>query len=407
MNQKLKIFYVYYDFLNIMPIHAHEVIIQLAKNGGSIYLFGSINSNAAITKKWQSLDICLIPVLSIPLRLLREISFLSKLFCKLSFFSIKIKPDLIYIRHGSPSLIGTIIGKLFKIPVCIEVNDILVKRNESKEINFIKRSWVILFEKLSFLMADMIFPVTDGIKVWICNNYKVDETAVRTLSNGVNVNRFQAGNIVASRRRYDIPINARVVGYLGSLFHWAGIEYLIDAAPKIISVCPETLFVVGGGGEPYHSILLKKVYDRGLSSYFKFFGFINWDDASDFISTFDISVIPAFFNNLESGISSQKVLAYLACGKPVVGSDIPGLGDMLEREGVGISFPMGDSAALAKGILTLLSDSDRRKHMGKEARKLVVNKCSWEIIVDRMERYFTEIITKCNRKSSWQQLRHP
>jgi len=380
-----------------MPIHTHEVISQLVKKGHYIYLFGSINSNSKIIKNWQFLNIDLIPVLSLPIRIIREISFLLSLFFKLLFYTIKIRPDLIYVRHGSPSVVGTFIGKLFKTPICLEVNDILIKRTESKNISILKKKWVMLFEKLSFPLAAKIFPVTDGINNWICNTYKVEENAVLTISNGVNIDRFRPDDVKSSRIRYKLPRNACIVGYLGSLFHWAGLEYLIDAAPMIISACPSALFVIGGGGEPYRSTLLKKVNDRNLSPYFKFFGLINWDEASYFINSFDISIIPAFFNNLESEISSQKALAYLACGKPVVGSDIPGLGDMLEREGVGLSFPMGNSKALAEATLSLLSDRDKLKYISKEARRFAVDNCAWEIKVELMETYFSEIIVNCNR----------
>ena len=82
----------------------------------------------------------------------------------------------------------------------------------------------------------------------------------------------------------------------------------------------------------------------------------------------DVCVAPAFFDDLQSGISSQKVFAYLACGKPVVASDIPGLGDMLEKKHIGVSFPMGDHKSLAEAIIDLLSKRERLKDMGERGR---------------------------------------
>jgi glycosyltransferase involved in cell wall biosynthesis len=225
----------------------------------------------------------------------------------------------------------------------------------------------------------------------------VKQNCIVTIPNGVNPVRFCSNDMQRCRRKYNLSKSSLIVGYLGSLYNWAGIEYLIEAGKNIISSFPNVLFVIGGGEEPYLSLLIKKVQSQRLDDYFKFFGSIKWDDASDFINTFDIAVAPVFFNNLDSGISSQKVFAYLSCGKPVIGSDIPGLGDMLEKEGVGISFPMGDSIALSRAIIRLFRDDDIISSMGKKARKLVLNSYSWEIIVNRLENHFLKLITNCNR----------
>jgi glycosyltransferase involved in cell wall biosynthesis len=393
IKQKKKvIFYIFYDLLNVMPIHTFEVVHQLAHNKWKIYLFGPINSDWKPYKKWQIFDIKLIFIKCIPFRIIREISYLFFLLLKLTIFSIKLKPEIIYIRHGSVSLIGTVIGKIFRLPVCLEINDINTKRTEYKRINFLKKIWIHLIENISFRISDKIITVTDSIREWIIKIYKIDKNHISTIPNGVNPHRFRPNNIKKCRQKFNFPSNAIIVGYLGSLYHWAGIEYLIEASERIILEIPNILFVIGGGEEPYLSQLKKKISKKNLGKYFKFLGSIEWDAASDFINTFDIGIAPAYFNNLESGISSQKVFAYLSCGKPVIGSDIPGLGDMLEKMDVGMSFTMGDSVALSTAIIKLSKDQRQIISMGKKARTFVLNNYSWEILVNRLEKEFQKII---------------
>lgn len=392
MKKQLKICYVYYDYSNVVPIHSHEVITQLAKKGNDVCVFCHIKSDSEVLKEWQRLDIRVVNVSSLPIRFVDEISFLIKLFFMMVLYISKLRSDMIYVRHGSSSLICVIVGKLLKVPVCLEVNDILTKRMVFKGIYFFKKLWIELYEWFSFTLADRIFPVTDGINKWICNKYRVRRECVITVPNGVNDHRFYPAETYKCREQYDLTDRTLIVGYLGSLFPWAGLECLIEAVPSIVSVYPSVLFIIGGGEEPHYSMLKKKVEDNNLSSHVVFFGRVEWEDAKTFINTTDLCIAPAFFDNLESGISSQKLLAYLACGKPVVGSDIPGLGDMLEKERIGVSFRMGDPVELSKTINSLLADSYRLKEMGKRARSFVVKNYTWNGIVDRLIDMFKELI---------------
>jgi hypothetical protein len=68
-----------------------------------------------------------------------------------------------------------------------------------------------------------------------------------------------------------------------------------------------------------------------------------------------------------------------------VGSDISGLGDMLESNGVGRSFHMGNHDDLSGALLALLTDQTRAAEMGRRGRAFVVECCSWPVIVDRLE----------------------
>jgi len=394
---KIRLFYLYQDFLNIMPIHTFEIITQLANNGHEVFLFGCIDKKAAFFHDLNTLRIKVIKVPYWPIRAIGEAFFLLLLFIKIIKNILNYRPDIIYIRHGSLSIIGAMIRRIFRIPICIEVNDILLKRTEFRNIPFLKSIWIYIYEKLSFSLADRIFPVTKNISNWIKNQYSVKRNCIVTIPNGVNIKRFYPMNLELCRNKFEIAQNKFVVGYLGSLFHWAGIEYLIDAAKLIVPAFPNALFVIGGGEQPYLAQLTKKVQKDNLDDYFKFFGTISWDEASDFINTFDIGVAPVFFKSLESGISSQKVFAYLSCGKPVIGSDIPGLGNLLKNEGIGISFPMGHSVSLSRAIIMLIQNRKEVENMSKRAKKFVVNKCSWEIVVNQIEKHFFQLLGNHNR----------
>jgi glycosyltransferase involved in cell wall biosynthesis len=233
--------------------------------------------------------------------------------------------------------------------------------------------------------------VTEQIGLWLAKTYHVSRDKIIVISNGVNIHRFKPKPQAEARKKYNIPVDAKVILSLGSLFPWAGIETLISAAPSIIEAYHDSLFLIGSGEEPYLSHIKNEVKKKGLQNRFLFYGFIPWNEAAWFISIADICAAPFIFKDIRSGCSSLRVYSYLACGKVVVGSNIPGLGDMLEKEKIGLSVPMGDSKALAKSVISLLDNSNSMALDGLRARTFTVENFSWESIVDRFEAIFINL----------------
>jgi glycosyltransferase involved in cell wall biosynthesis len=313
------------------------------------------------------------------------------LFPYLSIQTFFRRPDIFYTRHSAASLLVAFIARLFSRPCVVEINDIVVDKLQFSRTSRLKGLWIRLYHYCTYHLADLLLPVTEQIGSWIKDKYRLDPRRVVVVPNGVNPYRFSPKPIQEARWRYRLPLDSKVVLSLGSLFPWVGIETLIDAAPKVLDVYPNTLFVIGSGEEPYLSNIKKAVSRSKLMDAFLFFGFIPWDDASWFISTSDICVAPFIFKSTRSGISSLRVFSYLACGRAVIGSDIPGLGDMLEKEKIGSSFPMGDHNALARSLIELLGKPERARKMGERGRKFVLSSHSWEGIVTRLEATFQEL----------------
>ena len=81
----------------------------------------------------------------------------------------------------------------------------------------------------------------------------------------------------------------------------------------------------------------------------------------------------------------------------MVGSDIPGLGDMLENEKIGRSIAMGDSLSLAQAIISFLDNPNALMDAGKRARVFAVHNYSWESIVSRLEANIFTLVEFQNR----------
>jgi len=167
--------------------------------------------------------------------------------------------------------------------------------------------------------------------------------------------------------------------YFGRLSAEKGVENLIRAANMI-----KIPLVIAGSGPQQEE--LKKL-SQDLQSDTKFLGFIQGEKLREAIYNSRIVVLPSVcYEN-----APLMILETYASGKPVVGSDIGGITEMIPPE-VGKLFPSGDIDAMANKIISLWNDKSQIVQMSKCGRKLVEQKYSSKIHLQNIMRIYNEII---------------
>jgi len=92
------------------------------------------------------------------------------------------------------------------------------------------------------------------------------------------------------------------------------------------------------------------------------------------------------------GIGSPlKVLEYMACGKPAIGSDLPQVADLIENGKTGLLFPQGDARSLARSIMLLADDSGYRQRLGDQARAAANSAYSWSALAEQIGAILEEV----------------
>lgn len=79
-----------------------------------------------------------------------------------------------------------------------------------------------------------------------------------------------------------------------------------------------------------------------------------------------------------TGTSPLKLYEAMACGVPVIVSDLPGQADVVREAGCGVVVPPGQPAAVAAAVAALAADPAARRRMGANARAYALARCSWE-----------------------------
>jgi glycosyltransferase involved in cell wall biosynthesis len=210
------------------------------------------------------------------------------------------------------------------------------------------------------------------------------------LNNGVDVEHFSLlwdGQPI--RDRLGIPFGAKVVLFVGALdlaHHFKGLSVLLDAFK--VSARDDTHLIVVGDGEMLESYRSRSVA-LGLGGATSFVGRIPHSDLPAYYAASDVVVLPS--SPPES--FGMVIVEGMACGKPVIGSRIPGVRSLIDEGRDGFLIHPGDAEDLAARLTMLLELSpEERSLMGAAGRRKVVERFSWQSIGYCLERYYYQVL---------------
>lgn len=150
-----------------------------------------------------------------------------------------------------------------------------------------------------------------------------------------------------------------VVGTSGNARPEKGYQHLVEAAPAILERFPQAAFVLLGAGTQR---LAPRIAELGLEDRFRLPG--HRTDALDAMALFDLFVFPG----VDMDSCANVLLEAMSLGLPVVGSDMPGMDEVIaEGQGTGRLFRAADPAALAAAATAVVQDREAARAMGRRA----------------------------------------
>jgi len=358
------------------PIKVFELAGNLTKLGHTVFLFVP---KLGYPERQTSARVVSVPFFDLPV--LRFISFQILSFLSLMRFMIqKGRPDIIYVRIMW-SFLPMLFGKLFRIPVILEVND-SPHRAYANIQHSLKRKIVHLIDRISYRLSDYVLPVTSKIAEALHRIDGLSWGCMTVLPSGTNTNLFRPMDKFSCCKKLEFDPAKKYIGFIGTFFHYQGVDVLIDSAPLLIQKCPDACFLLVGDG-PMRTIWERRVHEMGLKKYFIFTGHVPYKDVPYYCGVMDVCVSPLL---KEAGERSPvKVFDYLACGKPVVMSDVAETGKIFEDSGAVFLVPVKDKVSLSQSVFQLLKENDLRAKMGKKGREFVESRYSRMKIAEMVE----------------------
>lgn len=345
--------------------HVRDVTVALARAGADVLLVVA-NAGTFHLPGGRVQDLR-------PRRLLPSLLFLWK-------WGRAFEPDVIYERRFSPKL-SALLGFLLRRPFWVEINGIPEDEAAMQGRPIPRGRLSVVKEKLRgvlFRLAAGIVTVTHGLRREMIGRHGFSPAKVFVVPNGVDASFFRPINRGEARRRLGLDADTHYLCLVGNLVSWQGVATLIASMVAVKrEVADVRLLVVGDGIE--RSRLERQAYRLNLRASVHFIGQVPREDVPWWISASDIGVMPATLRrNDRIGSSALKLREYLACGIPVVATNIEGGGPLLETHEVGLGF-QGDSVDdLARKLIHLLRDPELRSAMSARARPFAVEQLSWD-----------------------------
>jgi glycosyltransferase involved in cell wall biosynthesis len=176
-----------------------------------------------------------------------------------------------------------------------------------------------------------------------------------------------------------------VLGYVGRFVPIKDLPTLVDAFAIVIREIPSACLVLAGDG-PLRGEIESRVRELAIGSRVRFLGWT--ENLAELYAAFDMCVL----SSINEGTPVAAIEA-MATGKPVVGTAVGGVPDVVTHGRSGLLVPSGDPAALAAAIVTLVADSSTRQQFGAAARHDAEARYSLRRLADDIDRLYQERLT--------------
>jgi glycosyltransferase involved in cell wall biosynthesis len=232
--------------------------------------------------------------------------------------------------------------------------------------------------------VDRIIAVSEGIRT-LLERAGIPGERIRVVPSAVDLDRFRnPPSREECRRRLGTGAGEFLVGAVGHLAPHKGHRVLIDAARRLSAGSPTLRYLLVGRGE-LEAELQARIRSAGLEGVFRLAGF--QAEVAGILAAFDLLVFPSL-----SGEGSPAVVKEaMACGLPVVASDISGVREVIRDGEEGLLVPPGDPAALAEAIQSLVRDPTRGVRLGRRGRERC-REFAVEKMVEGSEAVYREVL---------------
>ncbi|MEM2661460.1 MAG: glycosyltransferase family 4 protein [Nitrososphaeria archaeon] len=215
-------------------------------------------------------------------------------------------------------------------------------------------------------LTDIIVTVSEYVRSYLINR-GINPEKVYVVPTGIDIDKFNP-DLVKSNLKKELGLSERnpLVGTVAVLRKKKGHHILLEAIPEVLKHIPETVFVFVGNG-PQRKNIEEKIKQYGLSKSVIMLG--HRDDIPQILKSIDLFVLPTLQEAL-----GTSFLEAMAMGKPVVGSDVDGVREIIDNGVNGYLVAPNNPYLLASKIIELLKKPNLAYQMGQLGRKKVKDK---------------------------------
>ncbi len=248
--------------------------------------------------------------------------------------------------------------------------------------------------------ADRVVAATQAELAQIQWLYQTPTDHVAVIPPGVDTGRFYPIEMDEAKEFVGIPVEKRMMLYVGRIESLKGIDTLLLAIASLLDDGPLTrdemcLAIIGGEADVSSEELSFEMTrlttlskELGLEGVVRFLGKRDQDTLPYYYSAAEVVVVPSHYESF-----GLVALEAMACGTPVVASETGGLAFLIKDGETGFHVPAGDVDALKARLTTILTDEVLRLRIGKQAAAYA-NNYDWSLICDQILELYASLLPK-------------
>jgi sugar transferase (PEP-CTERM/EpsH1 system associated) len=283
------------------------------------------------------------------------------------------RPDIVH-THGWGTLVeGLVASRLAGVPVVVhgEHGTLQLKR---------RQRWV---QRASWSCANQVLSVSTRLAEHMATEVGYAPGRIRTVRNGVDLSRFQAGRRREARLALGLPAEAVIVGTVGRLVPVKDQATLLEAVALLRGEGTQVAALLAGDG-PLSGRLRQQAEALGISADVHLLG--HRPDVELVLAALDVFVLPSLSEGL-----SNTILEAMATGLPVVATRVGGADELVIDGVTGILVPPGAPVQLAAALAGILRDPAQRDRMGHAARRRAESEFSLPVVIRTYQDLYEEL----------------
>ena len=307
--------------------------------------------------------------------------------------------DLIHSHYWMSGIAAEILKQEWKVPVLQMFHTLgLMKNRIAQSPSEMEGAYRIEGEQRVVKLADKIVAATPAEVKQLQELYAVPPDCIVTIPPGVDTARFYPIPEDEAKEAINIPCKSRLLLFVGRIEPLKGLPNLICALDLIrkgdnpVKNC-YCLVVIGGDPDASSDTMTEEMArvkslckELGVDDLVVFLGKKSQETLPYYYSAADVLVMPSYYESF-----GMVALEAMACGTPVIASQVGGLAFLVKNGETGFVVPGGSPEALVDPLLALMTQPELRSKMGKQAANYALN-YSWELIAQRIAQTYTTML---------------